>query len=690
MLQRLLKYADLAGAIAVVVVVVMMVVPLPPPIVDLVITVNVAGALAILVTTMYVPRALDFASFPSLLLLTTLLRLAINVSVSRLILLHADAGGVIHAFGNFVVGGNLVVGLVIFMILIVIQFVVITNGAGRVAEVAARFTLDAMPGKQMAIDADLNAGLITGEEARARREGIAREAEFYGAMDGAGKFVRGDAVAGLLIVVINLVGGVILGTLGGLDVASAMRRYAVLSVGDGLVTQIPALFIATAAGVVVTKTSTTSRLSRDMAMPFLTNPRALATGAAILGCIGFVPGIPLLPFLGAASVFLALWTQTRGVEAAKEEGKAPAPSAAGKGAEGEAGGDGKRVDDLLGVDRLGIEIGYRLIPLVEPGSGTGLLDHVAMLRRQFATQEGIVVPPVRIRDNMRLDPNGYRILVGGEEVATGKLQPGHLLAMDASGRAGALGGIATTDPVFGMPARWIPEAARADAELLGWTIVDPVSVLVTHLTETLRRHAHELLTRDDVKHLLETAKKRSPAVVEELVPGLLSIGDVQKVLRNLLRERVPLKNLSAVLEALADRAGETKDVHALTEAARSALGRAICERFAGPDGKLHAVTLDPALETRLVPLTGAAGVDAGAPPTAAFLRRVGDAATATITAASRSGREPVVLTRANLRRVVRDLVAPVAPRVPVLSYPEAQSARAVESAGVMKVSDESA
>ncbi len=695
--RALLTHGDWLIGFFVIAILVVLIAALPPFILDISIASNIALAVGVLLVALNTRSPLDFSTFPTLLLFTTLLRLGLNVASTRQILQQGDAGRVIDAFGNIVVGGNIVIGLVVFAILLVIQFVVITKGSNRISEVAARFTLDAMPGKQMAIDADLNAGLITGEEAKRRRDLIGREAEFFGAMDGAGKFVRGDAVAGLLITAINLIGGVVIGTvLEKRPLVDAIRHYAVLSVGDGLVSQIPALLIATAAGIVVTKTTMEARLSREMALPFLSHPRALATASAVLAGVALLPGLPKLPFLALSGLMFFLYRQTRGIEALMEaHGSADAAAAAGTPESGEAAeGDGtssdaKKVDDLLAVDRLGVEIGYRLIPLVDPGGGAGLLDHVAMLRRQFATQDGFVVPPVRIRDNMRLDPNAYRVLVGGEEVASGRLQPGHVLAMDSSGRAQPIDGIATTEPVFGLPAKWISTAARQEAEILGYTVIDPVSVLVTHLTETLRRHAHEILTRDDVKHLLETIKKKSPAVIDELVPGLLSVGEVQKVLRNLLREGVPLKNLPAILETLADHATSTKDPDRLTEAVRLSLGRALCERAKSSDGKVHAITLDPALESRLAAALAPGATDAK-PPSAATLRKVVDSVVSMAGASQKTGGEPVVLVRGPVRKFVRDLVAPSAPKLAVLAYPEVQSARGIESVGVVKVADESA
>jgi flagellar biosynthesis protein FlhA len=700
--RAVLRHGDWILAGFVISILIVLVAALPPFVLDFAIATNIALAVGVLLVSLNTRKALEFSTFPTLLLFTTLARLGINVASTRSILSTGHAGNLIDAFGKIVVGGNLIIGLVVFSILLVIQFVVITKGSNRISEVAARFTLDAMPGKQMAIDADLNAGLITGEEARSRRDTIAREAEFYGAMDGAGKFVRGDAIAGLLITIINLVGGVLIGVLmDGRPLGEALRRYAVLSVGDGLVSQIPALLISTASGVIVTKTAMEARLSKEMALPFLTHPRALISTAAVLGGLSLLPGIPMLPFLSLAAVSYLFYRQTRNVEDVNESGGESARAAGaahGKGKKGtgtEADGkntdheaaDHKKVDELLQVDRLCLDIGYRLIPLVDTGNGGGIVSHIAVLRRQIAAVEGFVVPAVRIKDNMSIDPNTYKILIHGEVVASGKLMPGHVLAMDGSGRAKPLAGIATTEPVFGLPAKWVPASQRQDAEMSGYTIIEPVSVLMTHLTEVIRRHAHELITRDDVKHLLEGVKKKSPAVVEELVPGLLTIGDIQKVLKNLLRERISIKHMSQILETLADHAAQVKDTDRLTEIVRTTLGRSICERVAAPDGKIYAITLDPKIEGRVSSMLTNPGADA---PTASELKNVVDQIIHNLQVASRTGKEPVVLVRGNIRKFVRDLIQPSAPRTPVLAYQEAQSSRAVESVGMVKVGDESA
>src|SRR4051812_10416773 len=506
LLQKLLKHSDMAAAAAVVVVVVMMVVPLPAFLVDLIITLNISAALAIIIVTMYVKRGLEFASFPSLLLFTTLLRLAINVSVTRLILLHGDAGNVIHAFGNFVVGGNLVVGLVIFLILIVIQFVVITNGAGRVAEVAARFTLDAMPGKQMAIDADLNAGQITDEEARERRIEIRREADFYGAMDGASKFVKGDAMAGILIVAINLLGGIVVGVLmHHMSISESLHTFSLLTVGDGLAAQIPALLISTATGIIVTRSGSEKDLGTEITTQLLGQPRATTLAGGVICLMGLVPGLPKLPFFIVGGLLVMLG-RTVGKQAA-------AAAAAPATQELESAPAADPLAGALAVDPLELSIGFGLVPMVDARSGGGLLARVGLVRRQIATELGIVIAPVRIHDEATLESHEYILKVRGAEVARSKLLPGHRLAMNPGDALEGLAGIPTVEPAFGLPALWIDDHARAEAEALGWTVVDGESVIVTHLTETIKRHADELLTRQETRKLLDDLKEQNSAAV---------------------------------------------------------------------------------------------------------------------------------------------------------------------------------
>ena len=594
LLKKASRYSDLIAAGAVVLVVAMMVIPLPPFLLDLLITLNISAALMIVVATLYVPRALDFSSFPSLLLLTTLLRLAINISVTRLILLEGDAGHVVTAFGEFVVGGNVVVGLVIFLILIVIQFVVITNGAGRVAEVGARFTLDAMPGKQMAIDADLNTGQITDEEARKRRAEISQEADFYGAMDGASKFVKGDAMAGILITGINLIGGIVIGVMQmGMPFGEAAQHFSLLTIGDGLCAQIPALLISVATGILVTRSASDGDLGSDVAGQILEQRKAPLVAGVVIMAFGLVPALPKLPFLLIGGMFFAVgWTLRKAPNKAE---RAATAAAAPRGRSPPASSAAPRdaALDALTLDPLELAIGFGLVPMVDQQAGGTLLQRVGTIRRQIASELGMVIPSVRIRDDVGLDSHEYVMRVRGTEVARGGVMPGHHLAMDPGDAMGQLPGIPTTEPAFGLPAVWIPESGRAEAEALGWTVVDPESVVVTHLTESIRANAADLLTRQETRQLLDQLKEVNAAVVDEVVPDVLSVGEIQRVLQSLLREGVSVRDLGAVVEAIGDKARLTRDVAMLAEYARQALGRTIVAPYLDAENTLRAIALDP-------------------------------------------------------------------------------------------------
>jgi len=585
--------SEWALALAMLGVLVVLLVPLPPFLIDLLLASNFALTLLVLLVVLAAREPLDFSVFPSVLLLLTLLRLALNVATTRQILLHAEAGAIVEAFGHFVVGGNLVVGLVVFLILVVIQFVVITKGANRISEVAARFTLDALPGKQMAIDAELNNGTIDEAEARRRRHQLMREAEFHGAMDGASKFVRGDAVAGLVVTAINLLGGVILGMVRGMTIGQAIQRYSILTVGDGLVSQIPALVIATAAGMLVTKGATQIGLGQEISGQLLGKPRALWIGAAIVGALALTPGLPKWPFLLLAGILAWGARQLRPTPVTPPEERKPAAKTSGQPIE-------RHAEEFLQQDRACLEIGARLIPLVEPSRGAGLLDRIAALRRELARRHGLWVPPLRIRDNLQqLEPEAYRILIGGREVARGQLRCDRWLAIDATGNRPPLEGEATTEPAFGMPAFWITEQQRQQAQLAGYMVVDPPSVLITHLGEILRRHAHELLSREDVKLLVDKVRATAPSLVDELIPSQLTLGTLHRVLCLLLEERVPISNLTRILEALAHFAGTVKDAVELAERIRPELGRDICDRFRDAQNRLHAIVLEPRLHLEL-------------------------------------------------------------------------------------------
>ena len=674
---RMVEHSDTALALGVVAVLAVLIIPLPPVLLDVLLTVNISLALIILMVVLSCGEPLEFSTFPSVLLFTTLLRLSLNVASTRLILLKAYAGDVILSFGNFVVGGNIVVGLVVFLILVVIQFVVITKGAGRIAEVAARFTLDAMPGKQMAIDADLNAGLITEQQARERREKISRAAEFHGAMDGASKFVRGDAIAGIVITLVNIFGGLVVGLMNDMPLAEAARKYSILTVGDGLVSQIPSLIIATAAGVLITKASTKTDLSRDVTAQMVAHPRPIGITAALLGLFALVPGLPTVPFAAMAALFGVLYTVMRRHAAAPPQ----APEEEAEAAE-------ERVEDLLVLDRLGIEVGYRLVELVEPGDRGGLLDQISGMRRKVATTLGFVLPPIRIKDNIQLDPETYIIRIRGQEIGRAQLRVGHLLAMDSGAGADPIDGERTAEPAFGLPAIWVPPERRSEAELAGYTVTQPVAVLITHLSELIKAHAHEILTREDTQALLDHLKARAPTVVKELIPGLLPIGTIQAVLQNLLRERVPILDLATILETLADRAAQVKDPDILTEFARQSLARTICSAHLGPGGKLHAVYLDSEVEQRLLrsftQSEGAPQAPLDPGYTQALIQRIGKA----VAEAYGRGLDPVVLTSSALRRHLSALLAPTLRGVSVAAYNEVLPATDVEAVATIDMDTE--
>ena len=575
-------------------IVLMMVVPVPPSLLDGLLALSLAIAIGVFLIALFIQQPLEYSVFPAVVLVATLLRLSLNVASTRLILLHGGegqggAGRVIETFGKFVVGGDVVVGLVVFLILVVINFVVITKGAGRVAEVAARFTLDAMPGKQMAIDAELNAGMITQEIARDRRKTVEREADFFGAMDGASKFVHGDAVAGLVITGINLVGGLVRGLVSGMDFGQAVETFSILSIGDALVAQIPSLLISTAAGVVVTRGATGEELGSALKGQILSSKRALFMTGAILGMMAFIPGMPALPFVViGGSLFAYAWN--------KRDDGAPDPADAQQ--EGAAPAEEKRedIEATLGLDMLSLELGYELIPAVEAATGGTLLERIAGLRRQFAVDLGVIVPPVRIRDNLALLPSEYRVNILGTEVARGDLRQARLLAMGEPQQDMDVPGDKTRDPVFGEVARWIAPKDRDLAEAFGCTVVDHATVLATHIGEIVKKSSDQLLGRAELAHLFDVFSKENPKLVDDLVPSLLSLSDVLKVMRNLLREGVSIRNLRTILEALTDTAPQTKDTEQLTEIVRQRLARQLTSQHKSPSGELSAIVLDATVE----------------------------------------------------------------------------------------------
>ncbi len=671
---------DLTLALGAVGILAIMILPIPPAGLDFLITLNITLSIVVLLVAMYALRPLEFSVFPSLLLLLTLYRLSLNVASTRLILLRGEegieaAGKVIKTFGSFVVGGNYVVGLIIFFILIIINFVVITKGAGRIAEVAARFTLDAMPGKQMSIDADLNAGLITEEEARRRRQEIAAEADFYGAMDGASKFVRGDAIAGMIIVFVNIIGGLVIGVLQKkMSLGEAARTYTILTVGDGLVSQIPALIVSTAAGIIISRASAESNLGRDLSKQMLLHPKATAVAAAVLFALAFVPGFPktfffMLSLLSGAIAYVT----TQAQEPPTEE--APAEE-----------GPSEAVEPLLYVDLLELEIGYELIPLVDKEQGGELLDRIRAMRSQFAQELGIIVPPIHIRDNLRLKPSAYSILLKGMEVAKGELMMGYYLAMNPAGVTDEIEGIPTKEPAFGLPAVWIRPSEREKALSLGYTVVDPATVLITHLMEVIRGHAHELLSRQEVQRLLDALGQRYPRVVEELVPNLLPLGTVQKVLQNLLRERIPIKDLLTILETLADYAPYTKDPNILTEYVRQALSRTITHLYQS-DGVIPVITLDRRVEETIAQAVQRTEQGEFFVLDPRFTEKLLDKLRDVVERVSLMGHQPVVMASPSIRRHFRKLIEHLLPMLPVISPNEILPEVKIKTVGVVSLDD---
>ena len=607
-LRELLR-AGVGVPVGMLAVLAMIVLPLPPLALDVLFTFNIALSIVIVMAVFYVARPIEFGVFPTVLLLATLLRLALNVASTRVVLLNGHsgvqaAGHVIHSFGEFVIGGNFAVGVVVFVILTIINFVVVTKGAGRISEVSARFTLDAMPGKQMAIDADLNAGLITQDEARTRRAEVRAEADFYGAMDGASKFVRGDAVAGILVLFINMVGGLAIGTLShGLSFANAARTYTLLTIGDGLVAQLPALLLSTAVAIIVTRMSRPQDMGGELRRQLLGNPKALAVAAALLGVMGLIPGMPNFVFLTMAALCgAAAWTVSQRRAAAPTTAPATPPQPA----------ENKELswDDVQPVDRLGLEVGYRLVPLVDARQKGDLLGRVRGVRRKLSQDLGFLVPAVHIRDNLELAPNAYRITLGGVPIGEGVIHPERELALNPGRVFGPVQGIATRDPAFGMEAIWIEPSARDHAQTLGYTVVDPGTVIATHLSALIQAHAHEILGHEEVQQLLNLVAKSAPKLVEDLTPKVLPLATLVRVLQGLLAERVPIRNMRTILETLAENAPRTPDPAALQGQVRIALGRQIVQDIAGPTSEVPVMSLDAELE-RL--LTSALGSNAANP-----------------------------------------------------------------------------
>ena len=665
-------------------VIMLLVVPIPAWLLDVLITVNILFALVILLTTMFARRPLDFSVFPSLLLIATLFRLGLNVASTRLVLGEGQAGAVIHAFGSVAVGGSMVIGAVVFVILVVIQFVVVTKGAERVAEGGARFTLDAMPGKQMAIDADLNAGLITEDEAKTRRSDISREADFYGAMDGASKFVKGDAVAGIVIVMINLIGGFIIGiAMNGMPLSEAASKYSLLSVGDGLVSQVPALLISVASGIVVTRVRSDDEkggLGGDLASQLTGNARALRIAGAGIGMLGLLPGLPKVPFLAIAGLLFFLASrraQSDTAEADAAEALIPLPAAPSE------------EDDLasnMRVEPLELELAPDLLDLLDPERGHGLMERVRSLRRRIAGDLGLVVPPIRTRDQVALPPETYAIKVHGVEVARGEAPPGHSMVLGGNEWGAGLPGRATTDPVFGLPATWMSNEIADVLSMDGATVIDRASVIVTHLSEVIRRNARDLLSRQDVAALVESVKASAPALAEEIGGEGLSLAEVQRVLRELLDESVPIRDLTRILEAITSKSRETRNSEVLVESARAVLGPGICAA-AALGGSLKALTFEPLLEQSMLEAvrSGDTGSWLAVDPMRmeALIEGIGVA----VNAAENTGHRAAIVCAAQLRPSVRRLLAAARPDLKVLSYSELSRSVNIEPVGVIRLAE---
>ncbi len=673
------RHSDAVLAVGVMGILVAIIIPLPTFVLDVLLTFNFAYALLILMVVLGVSTPLELSTFPSLLLIGTLFRLALNVASTRLILLHAFAGRVIESFGHFVVGGEMVVGLIVFIIIVVIQFIVITKGAERISEVTARFTLDAMPGKQMSIDADLSSGLIDEAEARQRRRDIVREADFYGAMDGASKYVRGDAIAGIVIVCVNIIGGIVIGLTRGMGVGEALQTYAILTVGDGLVSQIPAVIMSTSAGVLVTKSASDMGLSRELGLQVFANARAVGIAAVIMFGFMLFPGLPLLPFLvlglGLLGVHWVLRQQAAAGPPGEAERKAEEP------AEPEPNEE-ELIQSLLEPDRIAVEVGYNLIQLIDPQKGGTLLERIKSLRKRFARELGIVMPKVRILDNVELDPNHYLIKLSGHRVAEGELHPGWLMVMKPDGEPD-MNGIRTSEPSFGLPVVWVSRSEKERAQVLDYTVVDAETVFITHLSETLRQHAAEILNRQDVQSLLDNVKKENPAIVEELVPDVLSLAQLQQVLENLLAEGIPINNLSRILEKLGTYAPQVKNLTMLTELVRKDLARAICSKFSDEQGRVTALSLDPHLEEEirdaLEETDGRMRINL--PPER--LRQIIGGISEQTRDAFRIGSETVILTDSQIRPYVYSIVSRVFPDVAVISYDEVTQDVEVSNVGVI-------
>lgn len=684
--EKYTKNTDFLIAIGILGILMVMIVPLSPWMLDLALTFSLASSILILLVSIYITKALELSVFPSLLLMTTLFRLSLNVATTRQILTHGHqgpeaAGDVIKAFGNFVVEGNYVIGTIIFVILVVINFIVITKGSGRVAEVAARFTLDAMPGKQMSIDADLNAGLINEQEARRRRQEIEQEADFYGSMDGASKFVRGDAIAGILITLINVIGGLLIGVLQkNLDIATAAKNYTMLTIGDGLLSQIPALIISTAAGMVVTRSARSDQnMGAEMAGQLMANPRALYISASVIGLLGLVPGLPKLPFFVMAGLLGgAAWVIERYKKEFVDNENRRAEEAASSPKK-------ENIENLLPLDMVELEVGYGLINVVESDQSGDLLERIVSIRKQFALDLGVIVPSIHIRDNLQLASGEYRLMIKGNKVGGGVLKPEFLLAMDPGNVSDPVDGYPTKEPAFGLDALWIHPSNKEQAEISGYTVVDLPTVMATHLTEIIRTHAHELLGRQEASSLIENFKKTHPKVVEDLVPEHMSLGGVVRVLQSLLKEQVSIRDLRTIFETLADESTKTKDIEVLTEATRKALARAITSKYSGDVGSIQVMTLHPHIEELIANslIQTEQGVQLVMDPQTAqkLITEIAN----TVESHPEIAGQPILLTSPTSRRHLYKLTSRFIPQLVVLSHNELTGDASVKSIGVVEM-----
>jgi flagellar biosynthesis protein FlhA len=677
-----MKKSDIVVAVMILAILFIIIFPPSTLLMDFLLIINMAVCIIILLFSLYIKDPVDFSVFPTILLFITLFRLALNLASTKLILGNqGDAGAVIRAFGQVVVGGNLAVGVISFLIILIVQFMVITKGAERVAEVCARFTLDAMPGKQMAIDADLNSGLIDEDMARQRREKIQHEADFHGSMDGASKFIKGDAIAGLLVTFVNIIGGIIIGILTmDQEIGEILRIFTLATIGDGLITQIPALLVSTASGIILTRSGRDTTFGGEMASQILSQPNALIMGGILLVIVSLVPGLPTIPmWLVAATLMLvgyivnsrqkkaSVVDEQQVEEVSAEEKRKP-----------------ESVTTLLQVDPIELEFGYGIVPMVDVSQGGDLLDRVVMIRRQCALDMGVIVPAIRLRDNIQLGTNAYSIKIKGVEVAKGEVMADHLLALSSGEVEEEIYGIPTVEPTFGLPALWIPKSDREEAEILGYSTVDPPSVIATHLTEIIKRYGHELLNRQQVQTLVDNLKKTQPALVEEVVPKLFSLGEIQKVLVNLLKENVPIRDMATIVEALGDYGTLTRDTDLLTEYVRQALRRSITKRFI-PDDVAYAITLDPSLEQLIINSTKQSEQGAYLAIEPVQVHTIFDKLRAIIENMKNRGKTPVILTSPMVRRQFRKIAEQISPELAVLSYNEIENNVEVYSEGIIKI-----